>query len=328
MLQHGERSWPNKGEPALPDPDELVTLPDMLGSDLAHLFDYCCALLGRDAEATSTARSVLNSAQTLLPDKDRFLFALTRRRALALRPPSTGEPSYMPEALLVASSQQPDNGVLQAFRALTNRDREILDLVYRHRIRPANLQDVLGIPIAEVYRRLAVAEEQFVDLADGAELEDIAALPLAALPAWAAQPAARRFQGARRLHRRLAPLVTAAVLSGAAIGAVVYVASAHHAGGSHADPSPGDRSTPAGQLSSTPNPAPVVPAKTSPPPGIPIAILLPVPGRSGVALPPPLLSSAPPPSSPPPSTPPPSSPPPSSPPPSPSISVSPSPLPS
>jgi DNA-directed RNA polymerase specialized sigma24 family protein len=299
----------------------------MLGSELAHLFDYCCALLGRDAEATRTAQSVLNSAQTLLPDKDRFLFALIRRRALALRPASTGEPRYVPEALLIASSQQPDIGVLTAFRAVTDRDREILDLVYRHRIRPANLQDVLGIPIAEVYRRLAVAEEQFISLADGAELEDIAALPLAVLPAWAAQPTARRFQGARPLHRRLAPLVTAAVLSGAAIGAVVYVASARQAGSSHADASPGDRSTPAGQLSSTPNPTPVVPANSSPPPGIGIGILLPAPGRSGVALPPPVLSSAPPSSAPPPSSPPPSSPPPSS-SPSPSDSVTPSPPPS
>jgi hypothetical protein len=93
MAQHGEPGLPIRGEQALPDSDEPVTLPDMLGSELAHLFDYCCALLGRDAEATRTAQYVLNSAHRLLPDKDRFLFALTRRRALALRPATPGEPS-------------------------------------------------------------------------------------------------------------------------------------------------------------------------------------------------------------------------------------------
>src|SRR5215469_13323265 len=178
-------------ERVLPDCDERGTVSDLFDSDLAHLFDYCRALLGQDAEAIRTARSVLDSPHDPLADRERLRawhFGLTRSLALALRPPGSDGPSYRPRALIATSNQQAQGGVLRPFHAITDRDREILDLVYRHRVRPADLPAVLIAPAEETYRRLVNAEAEFVSLATGpnngpgADLEDIAALPLAALP--------------------------------------------------------------------------------------------------------------------------------------------------
>jgi DNA-directed RNA polymerase specialized sigma24 family protein len=168
MPQPGEPGWSRTGERDLPDPVELRTLQDLFDSDLAHLFDYCRALLGQDAAAIRTARSVLDSAHEPMPDRETlraWLFGLARSLAVALRPPGSDEPSYMPPALIAAWSQQTDNGVLRAFCALTDGDREILDLVYRHGIRPADLPAVLIVPAEEVYRCLAMAEAEFISLA-------------------------------------------------------------------------------------------------------------------------------------------------------------------
>jgi DNA-directed RNA polymerase specialized sigma24 family protein len=254
MPEPGKPGSIGTGELAQVDPDERETLPDVFASELPHLFDYCRALLGQDAEAARTARSVLNSAQPLQQDPGRlraWLFSLGRGQALDSRPPGGDEPSYMPLALIAASSQQTDNGVLRAFSALSDSDREILDLVYRHGIRAANLPEVLGIPAAEAYRRLAIAEEEFVSLVAeppgsdgssvrdaGTKLEDIAALPLAALPAAAGserQPEdllAPPFEGAapRRAVSRRRPLFAAAALTlvAAILGGVVLFGAPGH----------------------------------------------------------------------------------------------------
>jgi len=191
MRQPGEPGRPGTGEPVIPDSDELETLPDLLGPELPRLFDYCRALLGRDGEAARTARSVLGTAHEPLPDRDRnraWLFAMARRQASDLRPSASGVLSYLPLALDAASSQQADNGVLRAFGTLSDGDREIVDLVYRHGIRPADLATVLAVPAEEAYRRLVDAEEELISLAAGpegrrgADLDAIAALPFADLP--------------------------------------------------------------------------------------------------------------------------------------------------
>jgi hypothetical protein len=258
--------WAGTSEQLVSDPDDIDTLPDVFGSDLAQLFDYCRALLGQDADAARTARSVVDSALPPQQDPDhrraRF-FALGRRQALALRPPGGDEPAYLPLALIAASDQLTDNGVLRAFRALTDGDREILDLVYRHGIRPATLPEVLGTPTTEAYRRLAVAEEEFLSLASepdstarseghaGAKLEDIAALPFAAAPAMAAPPATRRWHGDRWVHRRPAQFVAAAVITAATIGTVVYLVAAGHPTGSQAATLPGKAAGQTGQQAGT-----------------------------------------------------------------------------
>ena len=191
MSQPDESVRPSAWERARPASVELDTPPELFGSDLTHLFDYCRALVGQDAEAARTALSVLDSPHEALSDRDglrAWLFGLARSLSLALHTPGRDGPAYLPAALIAAPGQQTDNGVVRAFRALTARDREILDLVYRHGIRPADLPAVLLVPAEEVYRCLAVAEEEFISLASaqdagpGGGLEDIATLPLAALP--------------------------------------------------------------------------------------------------------------------------------------------------
>jgi DNA-directed RNA polymerase specialized sigma24 family protein len=238
MSEHGEVGWPDTAEPVLPDVD----------AHLAHVFDYCRALMGRDGEAARTARSLLVTAHALQPDPDRlrpWLFAQARRHALALRPPGADEPPYLPAAQVAALSRQTDSSILRAFRALTDGDREVLDLVYRHGIRPADLPDVLDIPTAEAYRRLAVAEEEFISLAPepsggagglhgsaDAALDGIADLPLAPLPASAEHR--QRSRGKRRRHRRPTQLVAAAVLPAAAVAALVmYLTRPDQPVGSH-----------------------------------------------------------------------------------------------
>ena len=89
MPQPGNPGWAGIAEATACSSDDIDTLPDVFGSDLAQLFDYCRALLGQDADAARTARSVLDSALPPQPDPDRRrarFFALGRRQALALRP--------------------------------------------------------------------------------------------------------------------------------------------------------------------------------------------------------------------------------------------------
>lgn len=263
MPESGAPGTAGVWERVLPHSDEPGTLPDLYDSELAHLFDYCRALLGQDGEAIRTARSVLDSPHEQLPDRQRrraWLFGLARSLAFAWCPPGSDEPAYLPRALMAASIQDADEGVLQAFRALSGRDREILDLVYRHGIRPADLSAVLIVPADEAYRCLAIAEDEFINLTAGLEagsgagLEEIAAVPLAAVPAAegsepqpedrpARQPEDAPLQrpSARRPVRLAALAVTAVA---AMLGGVVLVAmpsqparsnSAVRSGAGHAD---------------------------------------------------------------------------------------------
>jgi DNA-directed RNA polymerase specialized sigma24 family protein len=93
---------------------------------------------------------------------------------------------------------------------LSGREREVLDLVYRHGIRPDHLPAVLGVPPEEALALLSAAEEHFqaAEIRDGAAveaaaevgLEQIAAAPLARLP-----PSVRRrtFQAVFGVEPRL-----------------------------------------------------------------------------------------------------------------------------
>jgi hypothetical protein len=112
-------------------PDDYARLgPAAFDSQLGDLVAYCRALTGRDDDAVSTAREVLDSARSLLTDPRRlraWLFALARLEITA------------------ASAPQP---------------REIFDLVHRHGFRPADLPVVLGVSPAEADELLAAAEEE------------------------------------------------------------------------------------------------------------------------------------------------------------------------
>jgi DNA-directed RNA polymerase specialized sigma24 family protein len=286
---------------------------------LAHLFDYCRALLGRDDDAAATARAVMASAAGLPDDPERLrarLFAEARSRAVAMLPAGSDAPWYQAPEATAAAGEQSRAVALSAFGALTYRDREILDLVYRHGIRPWDLSAVLAIPAEEAYRRLVNAEEEFISLApgpgaSGAYLDEVADLPLAAVPASHAASRVRRLGPAGSVEgpapsrppaRRLVLLAAAAGIAVAAIAwGASYFDGPEHAGGSH--PPAALPGTGAG----LPHPSPSRPARPVPaarprhsaPPDIPIAVLLPVPGRSappGVTLLPPLVSASPSPS--------------------------------
>lgn len=277
-------------------------------------------MAGADGAVVESRRGDALSAHALLdePDLRAWLFAFARSYAVALLQLGGDEPSYQAPPAAAAPGQQPRQSVVSAFAALPSRDREILDLVYRHGIRPADLEVVLAIPAEEAYRRLAKAERAFIGLAAGpgasagADLEHIADLPLAALPAPNSSGRLRRHRPAREvegtprwraLARRRMQLVAAAVVPVAAIAwGVLYLAAPGHPGGSHGTTVlPGNAASSVGQPASTPNPAPAPRVQPSAPPAIPIALLLPVPGRSAnrrVTLPPPLVGSSPPTSSP------------------------------
>jgi DNA-directed RNA polymerase specialized sigma24 family protein len=307
-------------------------------AQLPHLFDYCRALLGRDDTAAATALAVMTSAQELMGDPQRMradLFGLARRHAVALLPYSSDEAPYDLPAAAGASARRASQFMLSAFGELTYRDREILDLVYRHGIRPADLPAVLAIPAEEAYRRLVNAEAEFITLvadptASLGVLDDFGELPLAALPA----PDA----GGRRRHRQPVPsteaplwhtvarrriqLAGVAVIPLIAIGwGLMYLAAARPADtATHARAAlHGTGVSPPAQVAGTPDPAATARPTGSASPAFPIALLLPVPAHSGsqaLTLPPPLVSATPPPPTiPPPTTPPPTIPPPTTPPP-------------
>src|SRR5215469_1323288 len=338
-----EANGPGMSSAAAPEP---VAHGDANAAHLAHLFDYCRALLGGEAGAADTARSVMASAHSVLSGTDRraWLLALARRQAIALVQLANTEPSYAVPAPAVTTGQQV--AVLSAFRALTDSDREILDLVYRHGIRPAELGAVLSIPAGEAYRRLINAEEKFIHTAavpgirTGPGLDEITSLPLATPPTpegddrWLSPGRVRgnsdRVTSRRAVVRRGLQLATAAAVAlGGLTWAVMHFAGPDHGHGpDRAAIVPGGEANPSGQLSAAPHPTATGQPKKSGAPAIPISALLPVSGQSttqGVNPPPPFVMpsptpttapvTTPPPTTPPPTTPPPTTPPPTTPPP-------------
>ena len=122
-----------------PGADDQSAFAAMLDEHEAHLFDYCSRLVGDQAEAVSATETAMNAAQSLLADPDRlraWLFALARQEIAAKMQPSDQHP-----------------------------DAEVLDLVYRHGIRPEDLPAVLGISPKQAMAMLAGAEAEVGGLA-------------------------------------------------------------------------------------------------------------------------------------------------------------------
>jgi DNA-directed RNA polymerase specialized sigma24 family protein len=198
--------------PASPDPEPSVhrdadAYAEIFDAHAAHLFDYCNRLLGDEAEAASATELALTTAQSLLQDGERlraWLFALARRECLNVNPAGAdglgyAAPTELGEDLRDADTTVPDLGrtasrvvrqVLPPFGALADQDREVLDLVYRHGIRPEDLPAILGVSADHALELLTAAEAEFSRSANpatagegDASVEQIAELPLAALPA-------------------------------------------------------------------------------------------------------------------------------------------------
>jgi RNA polymerase sigma factor (sigma-70 family) len=114
------------------DAYDLSAYAAILDEHERHVFDYCSRLVGDEAEAASATETAMVAAQSLLADPDRlraWLFALARQD-------------------IVAKIQPSDQ----------NQDAEILDLVYRHGIRPGDLPAVLGVSPEHAGAMLADAE--------------------------------------------------------------------------------------------------------------------------------------------------------------------------
>lgn len=161
----GPRSQPGR-DPGQPAPEDRSAFTAMLDEHAAHVLDYCSRLVGDDAEAASATQTAMNAAQTLLAAPDRlraWLFALARQE-------------------IVTSAELPGQ----------DQDAEILDLVYRHGIRPEDLPAVLGVTPEHAKAMLADAEavpempaeiEALAPLDEPAETDGLA--PLAEpLPSW------------------------------------------------------------------------------------------------------------------------------------------------
>ena len=207
MSEHIEPLSPASPDPEPSGPLDMNAFAEMFDAHAAHLYDYCHTILGDEAEAASATELALITAQSLLQDHERlraWLFALARQECLSINPDSADGPAYAPppnvsaavpnaalsDAAVAADVTDPDlfassGSVLPAFSTLSDRDREVLDLVYRHGIRPEDLPAVLGVPPDRAIALLAAAEAQFsrsAEVGPGAQPEQIADLPLAVLP--------------------------------------------------------------------------------------------------------------------------------------------------
>ena len=285
--------------------------PDAVGevikAQLADLVAYCRALTGEEADAVSTANSVVDSAHSLLNDPAllrAWLFALARRQVIEARPGGGGQ----------ADSPQPG---------------EILDLVYRHGIRRQDLHLVLGIPASEAEERLAAAEadregltaERADDDTDPfggqrlADLERLMRTPPDSASTRAAQGRIDRdswrafVTGRARLAAGAA--ITVAVIG---VGTAYLVVPAHRVQPTTTGLESSHHPSPLAALPSpanTPSPRPTASAKHRPAPSGPVTMVnqLPLVATSTKPKPSPTKSSSPRPPSPAPTTPPPTSPP-------------------
>lgn len=269
--------------------EALVTA--MLGGQAGGLADYCRALTGREDEAAAAARAALLAAQECLTDAGQlraFLFGLARREALAGRPAGPAEADYTPEAMLPAftvgdlvatdpgageAGGRPGDPLIEAFRGMRSRHREVLDLVYRHGIRPAALPAVLGVSAEDASTLLAAARQELAgrSAAAAAAVPEAAAVPGGtadgrAAAAWTRPAGALASPLARRRVRLAAvfalPVAVVAGLAG-------YLAETTVPGGPSASVSAGVTLGPAGgppvaSQRAAPRPSP---APNSSPPG-------------------------------------------------------------
>jgi hypothetical protein len=215
---------------------DLASFMEMFDGHAAHLFDYCNDLLGDEEEAASATEVTLIAAQAILQDREKirtWLFALARRECMTLSSeradgsgtepsdttrqptaPVRGDASHQTDdlalksgasdadtaELLIADISGAGSGSpwepLPPLSALHQRQREALNLVYRHGIRPDDLAMVLVVPPEEAQALLEAAEADFGRPADASPgsavaeaeetktvgVEQMSRLPLAALP--------------------------------------------------------------------------------------------------------------------------------------------------
>lgn len=211
-----------------PRHDERRAFADMYDAHARHVFDYCAGLLGDRQRAAAAAQATLIAAHLLagrLQDRSRmraWLLALARlecqdsRSQRAARRPGSGsrQGHELARALAFVDSAS-DDGAEEATSQFSQRaadeaaamramlaglpatEREVLDLIYRHRVRADDLAAILGIAPDSSADLLARAEASLASADDHGEGDpadavdhtgDIApwavlsALPLTSLP--------------------------------------------------------------------------------------------------------------------------------------------------
>jgi RNA polymerase sigma factor (sigma-70 family) len=157
----------------------------MFEAHAAHVFDYCRSLLADRLDAADAAEATLVTAYSLLDrlqDVGRqraWLFALARRECVGAHPVRTRLPNSArdPDAVIRAgeanAEDEPETEELRleiieghgqagaTLRALPAREREVLDLVYRHYLSSADVGAVLGVPAERASALLAGAVTSF-----------------------------------------------------------------------------------------------------------------------------------------------------------------------
>jgi DNA-directed RNA polymerase specialized sigma24 family protein len=161
--------------PASPAQPGQNAVAEALRPHAWHLASYLACLVP-DADPASLVEATLSSAQAVLEDPARlraWLFALARRSALATcGEPGAADAPQQPADRPEASDPAPTAVAQQVWRVIDPADREILDLVWRHGIRPADLPVVLEIPFEDAAGQLARAEESLIRAATAANASD------------------------------------------------------------------------------------------------------------------------------------------------------------
>jgi DNA-directed RNA polymerase specialized sigma24 family protein len=142
----------------------------------APLFDYCAGLLGDQVAATGAVQDSLVAVDAQIsrpPGPGRLrvsLYSAARRQCLTRRPKLTGRSGTAavdqagvtdPDARAPRTVGETLPVVTAALARLPDRDREVLNLAFRHGIDGADLAAVLGLSSRRTRARLAAASARF-----------------------------------------------------------------------------------------------------------------------------------------------------------------------
>jgi DNA-directed RNA polymerase specialized sigma24 family protein len=151
----------------------------MFDNHAEHLYEYCKQLVGDPDQAASVTEAAFIAARSVLENPENlraWLFALARTEALSKgqgRAPGDQDrrdSGYEDDlvntdsfsvAEIAAQAERHQQAAAAAGPELTDRQREVLNLVYRHGIRPDHLPAILGLPPEESLALLADAEAGF-----------------------------------------------------------------------------------------------------------------------------------------------------------------------
>jgi DNA-directed RNA polymerase specialized sigma24 family protein len=173
--------------PAAPDPDPESAdggrFAALFEAHAAHVYDYCYSLLGDRRDASGATQATLVTAYALvgrLQDTSRlrvFLFALARRKCLGEHPAEavSSRSTWDSAADRAGPAEAPDTeeiprdwdgyrlerAAVAALAAVPPPEREVLDLVYRHSVSPAELHAILGTSSDQAEALLAAAVAGF-----------------------------------------------------------------------------------------------------------------------------------------------------------------------